>query len=287
MGEATAPRRGVAASQSATGRRLLAVFAHPDDEALCAGGTLALCADAGQQVTVICATRGEFGPVSDPALVHGSTLAAVREHELRASCAVLGVRDVRVMGLPDAGVQWAAEEVDALGSLEDAIRSLRPHAIITFGPDGLYGHPDHVAISELVTEARRRVEESRACLAASGDASAAECPTPRLFYPVMTADDVRQLLADMTRAGLGARLWSLQPDAFVAKAEEVTASVDVSSVLQRKLAALRAHRTQLDADNPFTEIPDDIAMRFFGLERYRCADGLGGDPTVSPPRSFS
>jgi LmbE family N-acetylglucosaminyl deacetylase len=91
-------------------RHVLAVFAHPDDEILCGAGTLALCAAAGAHVTLVCATRGELGPIASPELATHETLAQVRERELRASCKQLGIEDVRFLGLPDAGVSWAAEE---------------------------------------------------------------------------------------------------------------------------------------------------------------------------------
>jgi LmbE family N-acetylglucosaminyl deacetylase len=241
-------------------RRVLAVFAHPDDEVLCAGGTLALCAAAGQAVTVVCATRGELGPIAEPALVAGTSLGEVRERELLASCAALGVLDVRVLGLPDAGVDWAAQLQGTLGQLVLLIRQLRPDAIVTFGADGLYGHSDHVAIGELVSSARRAAQGSR------------------LFFPVITADAVAGVLDEMRQAGLPAELWSLAPADFKATAEQVTAAVDVSSVFDQKLAALRSHRTQLDPDHLFTRMPREVALRFMGVECFRCADGQPGDP---------
>jgi len=248
---------------------VLAVFAHPDDEVLCAGGTLALCVAAGQTVTVVCATRGELGPIAEPALVAGASLAEVRERELRASCAALGVRDVRLLGLPDAGVDWAAELQGTLEQLVLLIRQLRPDTIVTFGADGLYGHSDHVAIGALVSAARsaaQRLEQS------------GEHEGSRLFFPVITADAVAGALNEMRQAGLPAELWSLAPADFKATAEQVTAAVDVSSVFDQKLAALRSHRTQLEPDHLFTRMPRDVALRFLGVERFRCADGRPGDP---------
>jgi LmbE family N-acetylglucosaminyl deacetylase len=255
---------------------VLAVFAHPDDEVLCAGGTLALCAARGQHVTLVCATRGELGPVAEPKLLTGATLGAVRERELMESCATLGIADVCVLGLPDAGVHWAARDRSTLGALVHLIRRLRPAAIVTFGPDGLYGHPDHVAIGEVVCEAR----DAAADPGAYAEQLAAGCEAhaqARLFFPVITATDIAALFADMKRENLPDRLWSLTPADFMARATQVTSSVDVTSVLDKKLAALRCHRTQLDADNLFRHIPHEVAARFFGVERFRCADGLAGD----------
>jgi LmbE family N-acetylglucosaminyl deacetylase len=272
--------RGRSGARTREPRRLLAVFAHPDDEVLCAGGTLALCGEKGQAVTVVCATRGELGPVADAALVAGASLGEVRERELHASCALLGVQDVRLLGLPDAGVDWAAPIQGTLEQLVLLIRQLRPDVIVTFGADGLYGHSDHVAIGELVTAARSaaaRPEQFPEQLA-TGDCCVHE--GSRLFFPVITAGAVAGALNEMRQAGLPAQLWSLAPDDFKATPEQVTAAVDVSSVLDEKLAALRSHRTQLDADHLFTRMPREVAQRFLGVECFRCADGRPGDPVA-------
>jgi LmbE family N-acetylglucosaminyl deacetylase len=252
---------------------ILAVFAHPDDEVLCAAGTLALCAARGAHVTLLCATRGELGPIASPELATHDTLAAVRERELRASCAALGIAELHILGLPDAGVDWSAAEAGTVRELVGYIRQLRPRAIITFGSDGLYGHFDHVAIGELTTEARAAAAnpfaypERGACFAGS-----------RLFYPVIPGVAVADLLGGANRAGIPASLWKLGPEHFAVGVEAITASVDVSSVLDRKLAALHCHRTQLEADNVLRHLTGELARDFFGTEHFRCADGLNGGP---------
>jgi N-acetyl-1-D-myo-inositol-2-amino-2-deoxy-alpha-D-glucopyranoside deacetylase len=253
-------------------RKVLAVFAHPDDEALCAPGTLALCAARGDEVTLVCATRGEYGPIASPALATPETLADVREAELRASCRELGVERLELLGLPDAGVGWAAEEENTLALLARTIRELRPHVIITFGPDGLYGHPDHEAVHELVIAAR---------VAAADAALEPDLPpyrVPRLFFPVWTGAFVRTLLRELRAAGTPGQLWSLQPEQFPVTEAEITARVEVTAVLARKLAAIRSHRTQLAADHALTLITDALAQRLLAQECFRCADGLAGDP---------
>jgi LmbE family N-acetylglucosaminyl deacetylase len=253
---------------------LLAVFAHPDDEVLCAAGCLALGARTGQRVTVVCATRGELGPIASPELATHETLAQVRETELRASCRALGVSDVRFLDLPDAGVDWAAAAAGTLDALVRLICQERPRVIITFGPDGLYGHSDHVAIGALTTRARR--------LAAQAPTGHAPGLSPhvgaRLFYPVLTAASVAQLLSAARAAGLPSALWGLGPQHFHVQASEVTARVDVSAVLDQKLAALRCHRTQLEADNVLTHLTPALASQFLASEWFRCADGRPGSP---------
>ena len=255
------------------GRAILAVFAHPDDEVLCAAGTLALCAVRGAPVTLLCATRGELGPIASPELATHETLAAVRERELRASCTALGIAELQFLDLPDAGVDWAAGEAGTVRELVGYIRQLRPRAIITFGSDGLYGHFDHVAIGELTTEARAAAANPFAY-----PEQGASWSGSRLFYPVIPGVAVAELLDGAKRAGIPAELWTLGPEHFVMGAEAITASVDVSSVLDRKLAALQCHRTQLEADNVLLHLTSDLARSFFGIEHFRCADGLPGGP---------
>src|SRR5437588_10542660 len=93
------------------GRPILAVFAHPDDESLACGGTLARAADAGARIVLLCASRGERGSISDPALVPDGDLGRVRAHELRQAAAVLGVADVIVLDHPDGDLRWADAEL--------------------------------------------------------------------------------------------------------------------------------------------------------------------------------
>jgi N-acetyl-1-D-myo-inositol-2-amino-2-deoxy-alpha-D-glucopyranoside deacetylase len=257
-------------------RHVLAVFAHPDDEILCGAGTLALSAARGAHVTLVCATRGELGPIATPDLATRETLPAVRERELRASCAQLGIADITFLGLPDAGVSWASEDAGTVQSLVQIIRALRPRYILTFGSDGLYGHFDHEAIGELTTKARSVAADPHAIPDAGlGYAGA------KLFYPVITGHSVGELLAGAKSAGIPDSLWSLGPANFIAEASSITTRVDVSSVLAKKLAALRCHRTQLEANNVLGHLTPALAKQFFGTECFRCADGGAQSPLDS------
>jgi LmbE family N-acetylglucosaminyl deacetylase len=134
-------------------RRLLGVFAHPDDEVFCAGGTMARAAGAGAEVMIVSATRGERGQIRDPAAATRRTLGAVRERELYAAAAELGVHRVQVLAYPDGTLQQHRSSLGA--AVADIMRSFDPDTVITFGADGAYGHPDHVVISELTTRAFR------------------------------------------------------------------------------------------------------------------------------------
>lgn len=133
--------------------KLMAVLAHPDDESLGFGGTLAKYAAEEVETHLVTATRGERGRfgssdrAADPAEV-----GRVREAELRAAAAVLGIREVSVLGYPDGAV----DQIDAPIAIREIvwhIRRIRPHVVVTFGPEGAYGHPDHIAISQFTTAA--------------------------------------------------------------------------------------------------------------------------------------
>jgi N-acetyl-1-D-myo-inositol-2-amino-2-deoxy-alpha-D-glucopyranoside deacetylase len=235
---------------------VLLVIAHPDDEILCGAGTIALCAQRGERVHVVCATRGEYGPIADPDLATPETLAEVREAELRASCDQLGVSQVSFLDLPDAGVDWAAEEHGTVDAIADLIREERPRILMTFGDDGVYGHGDHTAVHELSRAAVELVDHP-----------------PRLFFPVWTAAFVRDFLGAIANEGRRAQFWHLGIEHFLAEPAAINVQVDVTSVLPRKLAALRCHRTQLERDHAFIAASPAVAQRFLSLESFHAADG--------------
>jgi LmbE family N-acetylglucosaminyl deacetylase len=158
--------------------RILGVFAHPDDEVFCAGGTLARWADAGAETLVVSATRGQAGQIRDPRAATRRTLGAVRERELGAACAHLGVGQARCLDYFDGTLQQVAPARLA-ADVESLLRSFAPHAVITFGPDGGYGHPDHVAISAATTRACARLA------AAPGGH-----PAPHLYYAHFPRQDL-------------------------------------------------------------------------------------------------
>lgn len=132
--------------------RLLGVFAHPDDETFCTGGTFAKYAEAGAEIMVLSATRGEAGQIRDSRVATRRTLPQVREAELRLACKRLGVEHVQCLDHVD-GRLCEADPERLVGEIVRAIRSFRPDVVVTFGPDGGYGHPDHIRISEATTRA--------------------------------------------------------------------------------------------------------------------------------------
>jgi LmbE family N-acetylglucosaminyl deacetylase len=138
-------------------RSLMAVLAHPDDESLGFGPTLAKYAAAGVDTYVVTATRGERGrfrghPAGHPLHPGPEALATIRDGELRAATGVLGVREVFALGYGDGALD-RADPREAAGRIAHAIRSARPDVVLTFAPDGAYGHPDHIAVSQMAMAA--------------------------------------------------------------------------------------------------------------------------------------
>lgn len=137
--------------------RLMAVLAHPDDESLGVGGTLAKYASEGVEVFLLTATRGDNGryhgyPLDDHRHPGAPALANIREAELRAAASVLGVRDVSLLHYPDQHLD-SANAREVIAGIVKHMRRVRPDVVVTFGPDGAYGHPDHIAISQFTTAA--------------------------------------------------------------------------------------------------------------------------------------
>ena len=139
-------------------KRILGVFAHPDDESFCAGGTIAKYVAAGAEVMVVSATRGEAGEIRMPSVATRRTLGAVREQELHLACQPLGIQHARCLDHMDGTLKDVDQEV-LTGQITEIIRTFRPDVVITFGPDGGYGHPDHIAISAATTAACMRSGE--------------------------------------------------------------------------------------------------------------------------------
>jgi LmbE family N-acetylglucosaminyl deacetylase len=139
--------------------RFLGIYAHPDDETFCTGGTFARYAQLGAEIMVVSATRGQAGSIRDAEVATRRTIGQVREAELRRACAKLGVQQARCLDFLDGGLAEAERET-LVGALTEAIRGFRPTAVFTFGPDGGYGHPDHVAISAATTEAWERAGDA-------------------------------------------------------------------------------------------------------------------------------
>jgi len=227
---------------------LLAVFAHPDDETFRCGGTLALLARRGVRVQTLTATRGEAGSRGDPPLCHAEELGAVREQELGCACSALGVAPPILLDYSDGELAEVDEE-EAVAQVMATIRELRPQVLLTWPPDGLSGHPDHVAVSRWTTLAFERADTL------GPDASVA-------LYHLAVPRSVANAL------GL-AHLHAI-PDA------EITLTVDVTPVWEQKWAAIRCHRTQADG-SPILAAPEEKRRLFLDKEHFRRARAQEGD----------
>ncbi|MCC7417141.1 MAG: PIG-L family deacetylase [Acidobacteria bacterium] len=236
------------------GSTVLAVFAHPDDESLACGGTLARLADSGARVVLICASRGDRGPAGDPAPARPE-LGRARAQELRAAAAVLGVADLLILGHPDGNLRWA-EVAPFHAELMIALRRFRPDAVLTFGDDGLYWHADHIGVHERTVTAIRSLGAG----------------APPLYCVTMPRGAMKAVVEAAHARGaspLASAFWGINPDAFGVSAEPPAFTVDVRPWIARKLAALRCHRTQFGPHNPLAWIDEDDARRWLGDEQFR------------------
>ena len=254
----------VSAARPFAGRTVLGIFAHPDDESLACGGTLARLSDAGARVVLVCASSGQAGSISDPALVPNGDLGRVRVRELRDAAAVLGVAEVIVLDHRDGDLRW--DHVPELhAEIVALIQRFRPDAVITFAEDGLYWHVDHIGVHE---------RTYTAILSLGADA-------PPLYYVTMQRGAMREVV-EAAHAKGGAppdsSFWGIEPDAFGAGAHAPTFVIDVRDWVVRKLAALRCHKTQMGPNNPLAWIDEAEARRWLGVEQFRRAPiGAGGD----------
>jgi LmbE family N-acetylglucosaminyl deacetylase len=237
-----------------SGRTILAVFAHPDDESLACGGTLARLSDAGARVVVVCASRGERGSLTDRSLLSDGDLAGARVHELHEAARVLGVAEVIVLQHPDGDLRWA-NVPQFHAEIVSAIERYHPDGVITFAEDGLYWHLDHIGVHERTYTAVKSLGAA----------------APPLYYVTMQQGVMREIVEAAVSNGLmlESNPFHIEPDAFGDHAKPPTFVVDVHAWVPRKLAALRCHRTQIGPNNPLRHLTEEQARRLLGVERFR------------------
>ena len=235
------------------GRSLLAVFAHPDDESLACGGLLAWCAARGARVSLLCLSRGEAGRGEA-----AGDLGEIRGRELQEAAAALGVTDVALLRHPDGMLPWL-EPGTLARDIQTAIAAGRPDVIVTFGEDGLYWHPDHIAVHEA----------TRTAVAEFGAGA------PALYYVTMPPGQMQAVLAAaaprLTPSSRRDLLGIDDAAAFGAAAHAPTLVLHTGAFAARKLAALRCHRTQV-AGGPFDQLLAAEAEALLGVEHFHRAD---------------
>lgn len=239
-----------------TGHSLLAVFSHPDDESLSCGGLLACCAVRGARVTLVCATHGEHGPHNDVPVDGAAGLSERRALELSNAARTLGIAEVVLLDHSDGYLPWI-EATRLEAEVLDTIVRVRPEVVVTFGADGLYWHPDHIAVHHRTTAAVSRL--------------GAEAPA--LYYVTMPPGRMRHIAECLpmdSETAVPSLFGVADLDAFGAGAAPPTLIVDVSAFAVRKLAALRCHETQL-IGGPVARMTDADAMRLLGTEHFHRA----------------
>lgn len=234
---------------------ILGLFAHPDDESLACGGLLARCAAAGAHVVVVSLTRGEAGPAADAAVPLGD----IRRAELAAAAALLGIETALTRDHADGMLPWLDD-----GVLDGEIAALlvqhRPDAVVTFDEDGLYWHPDHIAVHVHTT----------AVVAQLGAAG------PALYYVTTPPGQMRAVSA--RAGGLPIVPGIDHADAFGSSAPAPTLVVDAGAWAAVKLAAIQAHASQFTGSAFARLTADDAAL--IAVEHYRRAPIGATGPTL-------
>ncbi len=278
-----------------SGRRLLLVHAHPDDESINNGATMALYAAAGAQVTLVTCTLGEEGEVIPPDLAHlapdrEDRLGAHRIGELAAAMKELRVTDHRFLGGPgrfrDSGMMglpqnrrenafWSTPVDEAAPFLVEIIRSVRPQVLVTYDPNGGYGHPDHIQAHRVAMRAAELAAE-RAFRRDLGDAHAID-----KIYWNRVPRPVAEEAFDRLRAASGTDfpgIAEIDDIPGVVDDSVITTEIDGTDHADRKAAAMRAHATQIAVDGPFFALSNELGQPIFATEYYQLVHGTSGAP---------
>ena len=283
-------------------KHLLLVHAHPDDETIGQGATMARYVAEGVGVTLVTCTGGEMGEILVPELEHmaadkDDTLADQRKIELDNAMKTLGVTDYRYLGgfkrYRDSGMKWhedghavAADDVhenafwhadltEAASHLVEVIREVRPQVMVTYDEFGGYGHPDHIQAHRVATYAAAlaAVPSYRPDLGEAHDIA-------KIYWGAMSASKVRQGLRDLRDAGDLTTFEGMDPDgelpAFMVEDDALSALVEAEDYAPVKIEAMKAHRTQIAVDGPFFAQADNQGDEIWGSEYYRIAKGTPG-----------
>ena len=285
---------------------LMTVHAHPDDETIGTGGSMAVAVRAGRRVVLVTCTRGEMGEIVVPEMdtpENHRRLGEIRAGELEGAMAALGVtewenlgyRDSDMMGRAgnrDARCFWQADMDEAIGRLVFLVRTFRPDVMTTYNEFGGYGHPDHIRTHLVGVGAFARAgdpswypeqlaPEHGGTGAAEGEGGLAPWTPAKLYEQAFPASVRTALAAKMEEIGERS-FWAPPPDAtpeqiaefeaFAAKMlvpdESITTWIDVSSALDQRWAAIRAHRSQIADDNAFIRFGRDSWKEFWSREAF-------------------
>ena len=241
---------------------LVVFHAHPDDEAIATGGTMAKAAAAGHRVVLVVATRGERGEVADDYLEAGEELWQRRVEETHAAAAVLGAGRVEFLGYVDSGMVdtptnddpacfWQADVEEAAGRLADILEDEKADILTAYDENGVYGHPDHVQVYRV------------------GMRAAELAGTPKVYLNTVDKDFMERSFAEMIESGVGVP-GDLDPnDLNLGVAHElITTTVDVADYLDIKRKAMAAHGSQISETSFFLAMAPEMFKTAFGQEWY-------------------
>ena len=274
--------------------RLLACFAHPDDEAFPVGGALAAHTRQGAEVRLITTTLGEEGEIRQEGSATRETLGQIREVELSCAVQALRLAGNEVWGYRDSGMQgWEsnrnpkafinADPGEVVRRLVLEMRRFRPQVVLSFGPDGLYGHPDHIAICNHTTVAFHLAGDATAFPEQLVDGVQTHEPD-RLFYSVRPRGFRRQWAEALRSQGIDWPWPSDEQELQGVPMEDVHLEMDVSGSgdLEAKIACILCHRTQVAPDWPYHRVPRHVTARILGREFY-----VRAHPAVAKGESVS
>lgn len=255
--------------------KLACVLAHPDDESMGTGGILAKYAAQGIDTYLITATRGERGWFGDEADYPGpERLGQIRQQELRQAAKVLGLQDVTFLDYVDGQLDQANPD-EVIGKIVTCLRQIRPHVVVTFDPNGAYGHPDHIAICQFTT----------AAVVAAADptyANGHRQPPHRvskLYYLVATQQELEAYEAAFGK--LAMQIDGVERQATGWKPWAITTRINTSGCRQQVWQAICCHKTQLPGYQALQNLPDTHRQTLWGTESYYRAFSLvnGGRST--------
>jgi LmbE family N-acetylglucosaminyl deacetylase len=231
----------------------MCVLAHPDDESLGTGGTLAKYATEGVETYLLTATRGERGRFGDNHDRPGDDVVGrTREAELRAAASELGVREVTVLGYPDGGLDSVPTET-AQQAIAEHLDRIRPQVVVTFGPDGAYGHPDHVAISQLTTAAVMRTARR-------------EHVVSKLYYIAWSAATWAAYQAALKK--LTCTVDGLERQVVLTPDWCITTRIDTSTAWTTVWRAVECHRTQMSIYANLQALPPEHHRALWSVQEF-------------------
>ena len=258
--------------------RLLACFAHPDDEAFPVGAAIAAHASRGVEVRLVTATLGEEGEIRQEGAATRETIGSVRRSELAASAQTLGIASHDVLNYRDSGMAGTppnqrpqayinAGDDPIVERLIQEIRSFRPQVVLTFGPDGLYGHPDHIAISRHATQAFHQSHNPQIYPQQLQDGLTPHQPE-RLMYSVRPRGFRTRMALRLREAGIDFPLPSPERANDGVPIEEIHLEFHAGEHLETKLACIKCHFTQLAQDWPYEKVSREVTAHNMGREYY-------------------